>query len=135
MAYNSIASALDSFLLTFPGNYTIVLEDHIFIPDSRTPYLAAKLSAYTRVNAGFGANSIMQENGFYTITVNRPAVEGRGAAGRMADALVDFFARGTVLATGTGQSLQILYASAQPSQSHGDWLTLPVVVSWFCTEP
>ena len=56
-------------------------------------------------------------------------------AAQLADALVQHFQRGTSVVLGTGPHLIFENVSAQPAVTAGDWLSVPVVVSWFCTDP
>lgn len=136
MAQGPIQDALDAYLAAFgvPGAGDIVVEGQIYEPKKGQAYLRAVVSGYARSPAGLGADAVMQENGSYAIRINRPASEGRGPASAIADRLVAYFKRGTSLAA-AGQTVSVLYASRQPAQEMGDWISIPVSVMFFASEP
>ena len=133
MSYQNISDAFDARI----GGVTQIdlqYEGVAYTPVTGRPYLSARLLAYTRTNAGFGPDCVMSETGSYQISVNWPSGEGRPAAGAVADQIVAAFPRALALQAGA-QVVSILYTSAAPSIQSGDWLTIPVVVSWMATDP
>lgn len=133
MSYQLISDAFDARL----GAVTqldVQYEGVAYTPVTGRPYLAARLLAYSRTNAGFGPDSVMTETGSYQISVNWPTGEGRPPAAAVADLLVAAFPRALSLQAGT-QVISILYTSAAPTILSGDWMTIPVVISWMSSDP
>jgi hypothetical protein len=137
MSRRTCKAALDAHLLAFSakGMGDIAWEGVPYQPNEGRGYIAARMPAYARQPLGVGADCVVQESGTYQITVNRPTTEGDDFAGSLAERLVAWFARGTILVAGTGQSLVIENASEMPAQPTGNWLSVPVVVSWICSIP
>jgi hypothetical protein len=132
----NVNAAFDTLLKSINGIGDVHLDDgSIYYPDQSTPYVVGRLSAYQRKALGVGANTLMGITGNYTISVMRPAIEGRAAAGLIAGQLVAIFARGVTLATGTTQTVTILNTSEQPAQNHADWINLPIVVDFIGSDP
>ena len=134
MSQTAIRDGMDARLATYAGGGRIVTEGEVYAPQQGVPYLWSRLAAYTRVGIGVGKTAPKEESGSYQINVTRPTREGTRPAARIADELVALFDRGTQIVLATGQVLTVQNASAQPAQELGNWITLPVVISWFCTE-
>ena len=133
-SYAATQAAFDALLSSFTLGGPLVVEGQAYEPIAGTPYLSARLSAYARAPVALDANSPFQVTGAYQINVNRPANEGKATAAAIADLLVALFPRGTALALATGTVLSITSVGAAPAITSGDWLTVPVVVSWFGTD-
>lgn len=132
MSSQAIADAFDARLATFQGGGYIQYEDVPYTPIAGKPYLSARLSGYSRSTVSAGPDPVMQESGTYQVNVNRPSGEGRQAAGQIADKVVAHFPTAAPLTLPAG-SLIVLYSSAGPGISAGDWYTVPVMVSWTAT--
>lgn len=130
----AVSAAFDAQLQGFTAGGDVNLEGTRYQPQAGRPYLSSRLAAYQRTPAGIGPVTGYQVAGSYQVNVNRPATEGAAAARAVAAQLTVLFARGTAIALATGHALTIENASEQPLIEGGDWLTVPVVVSWFCTE-
>ena len=136
MSRQAIIDALAVRLQAMPQLPDIAWEGGApYLPEIGRLYLSGRLSGYTRTPAGAGADTPMLESAMLTVNVVAPADAGGAAAGRMADGVAAYFRRGTVLVLSTGQALTIENASAQPAQSSGDWLTIPVLVQAGATDP
>lgn len=133
MSYQAISDAFDAQLAGVT-QLDVQYEAVAYTPVTGRPYLAARLLAYSRTNAGFGPDCVMSETGSYQVSVNWPSGEGRPPAAAVADQIVAAFPRALGLTAGT-QVVSILYSSAAPTIMSGDWLTIPVVISWMSSEP
>jgi len=126
-----VRQALEALLSTLVGAGDINLESAaLYLPKANTPYVSGRISAYTRVPMGVGYPTPCEVNGMYQINVNRPAIEGADMAASVAARVVALFQRGTALVLTTGPVLTVLQAGEQPLITAGDWLTVPVVVSF-----
>lgn len=133
MSYAAVQAALDGIVTAFVAGGDVNTEGTQYQPTAGSPYLSARITAYQRTPLGLGTSTPFEERGFYQVSVNRPATEGIGQAAAVADVVVGLFPRGSSIALPTGNVLTIEYASARQAIPAGDWLTVPVVVSWFCT--
>jgi hypothetical protein len=131
----AIIEALFTHLQTFTAGGDVVIDGQLYEPQQNRPYLFATLSSYARNPTGFGADCVYQEAGTFQVMVNRPAGEGPLPAAQMADALTTLFRRGQGVALGTGPFVHFENVSAQPAITTGGWRSVPVVVSWYCTDP
>lgn len=135
MLYAQAIKALGDHLKTFTRGGQVVLAGEVFSPAQDRGYVRGRFAAYTRNPAGFGADSVYLENGTYEVSICRPGREGELPAAQLAVAVAAHFARGSGLVLGTGEFLHFENVSAFPAIIAGDWLTVPVVISWFCTDP
>ena len=136
MEQQDIVDALDGRLQLFPGvpAQDVAWEGLPYQPTKGRPFLSPRLSSYVRTPVGAGVDSIVQHDGTYTVMVQASADDGRRFAGQIAGAVRAFFERGTVLAA-AGQPLILLNASPQPSVPNGDWIGIPVVVTFTASAP
>ena len=132
--YAATQAAFDAVLAAVTAGGDIVVEGQTYQPVAGRPYLSCRLSAYTRTPMAIDPNTPFDVRGSYQVNIQRPANEGKAIAAQIADLIVALFPRGMALALGTGASLTVLSAGAQPAITEGDWLTVPVVVSWFGTD-
>jgi hypothetical protein len=137
MSLLSIKTALDTRMQAFaaPGMGQIAWQDQVYEPAQGQPYIAVRVAAYARRPLGVGADCVFEESGTYLITVNRPTAEGTARAAWLAEQIVAWFARGITLPTTDGEQLIMMNASEQPTQAAGNWITLPIVVSWLASIP
>jgi len=135
MSYDQIWNAFDLAFSTFAANGDIVTEGDPYTPVEGRPYVMTKLAAYSRVPTGPGANCVMQESGSYMVSLRVDAAEGRNGASAIAEQVVALFPRGRTLTTPGGQFISILVASALPAIPDGAWLTVPISISFFATDP
>ncbi len=133
-SYGPTQSAFDAVLSSFAQGGDIVVEGQTYQPVAGRPYLSARLASYARSPLAMDAGTPFQVNGTYQVNINRPAGEGKATAAALADLIVALFPRGMALAAGTGAPLTVTGAGAMPAITEGDWLTVPVVVSWFGTD-
>jgi hypothetical protein len=129
MSLAAIGAAFDAKMQAFPGGLDVAWEDVTYTPTAARPYLAVSLSAYAGTPLGIGADAARSEQGSYSINVNWPSGQGRGAAAAVADQLCSFFARGLILPLAAGGVI-VTNSSARPAIDNGAWLTVPVTVSW-----
>ena len=134
MSQAAVKKALDAHLLTFTGGGPIHVSGQTFEPTPGVPYLRADVPAYQRSPLGIGAHTATIAQGTYQIRVVRPAVEGASVALAMAARVAYHFRRGTALALETGPALNIQQATEVAMMEQGDWIVVPVIVSWFSTE-
>ncbi len=127
----TIKAALEAHLQAFPLAIDIAWRQ--YEPKAGVAYLSPKLSSCQRTTVGAGVDGTALYNGTYTISVRRPADEGTAAAGQIAAALLQHFARGQVVTTAEGTPVILLDASEQPDNEYGNWVTIPVVVIFTAT--
>ncbi len=132
MTQQDILDAMNARLALFPGIGDVAWEGEVYEPKNGVPYLKPVLSSYTKTGVGAGIEGAANHDGTYTISVRRPADEGRMLAGQVAGALVAHFGRGAVV-TAAGLPVILLQSSDGVSQSYGNWLTIPVTVTFTAT--
>jgi hypothetical protein len=131
-----IAAGLDGYFQGFPaGDADVVFEGVTYRPTEGRAFLTTRLSAYNRTAPGYGADSVINEDGSYQININRPASEGTVTARAVADQLVTYFKRGTLIISPAGARIIIMISTAMPAQESGNWMLVPVVAFWTSTEP
>ncbi len=130
MTGQDIADALNARLALFPGGAEVAWEGISYEPRIGVPYLITKLSSYLKTGVGAGINGAADHSGTWTVTVRRPAIEGRQPAGQVAGQLVDFFGRGAVLKGPKGENIILLQTSDGPALYFGDWVSVPVTVTF-----
>jgi hypothetical protein len=130
----AVQVAFDALLTTFTDGGDVNLAGTPYIPQAGVPYLASQIAAFQRMPEGVGPNAPNSVAGSYAIRVNRPAIEGLAMAGSLAGRLVALFHRGLPVVLATGPILTIEAATEQPAIMAGDWLTVPVNVSWYGSE-
>lgn len=133
--YAKIIDAFDARLRQFTRGGDVVVEAETYAPQQNRPYLSGRMAAYSVTPTGFGANCVQEIRGNYQINIMRPAREGKGPGNKLADALVAHFPRGAGLVPETGKVCHIEITTAMTAIVAGDWRTVPVIVSWYCTDP
>lgn len=133
MSLRDIQTALDNHLSLFQSEH-VAWEGTEYEPLLTQPYLSTRISARSREALGFGADSAIMWQGFYQINVSYPVNEGTGAVYGRVDELIDHFPRGLTLSSGDA-TVKIEMVSPQPTIQEGHWVTVPVLVRWFSTEP
>lgn len=133
--YGAAIEALSLRLQAFTRGGQVVLEGEPYTPIQDRGYISGRMAGYSREPTGFGENCVYRESGFYQVMIHRPVREGPLPAAQLADALVSHFPRGSGVDLGTGRWLKYENVSAQPAIIAGDWLSVPVVIGWFCTDP
>jgi len=134
LSQGAVKAVLDTRLLTFTAGGAVHVQGGTFMPAAGVPYIRGDLPAYQRTPLGIGSDSARQARGTYQIRVVRPSIEGSAQAMSIAARIAYLFARGTSLVMETGALLIIENATEAPEQPSGDWLIVPVIVTWFCTE-
>jgi hypothetical protein len=138
MSELSIEQALDSLLVAFaarPGVGDVNLRGAIYTPTKGKPYVSGRVTGYNRVPAGLGPNCVYQVDGVYQVTVVRPTAEGKVPGGQVAAAILSAFARGVPVVTADNIRVSLLGASEQAPLDSGDWLSTPVMIRFFASEP
>lgn len=130
MTAQDILDAFNARLQTFPGLPDVAWEGEAYEPLAGRPYLSPRLSSYVGTGVGAGTGGTEQHDGTYTITVRRPADEGRAPAGQMAAALKAYFARDKALFTAAGLPVVLMQSTEQPATYYGNWVSIPVVVTF-----
>lgn len=133
MVEQDIVDALNARLMLFPGGLDIAWEGIVYEPLVGRPYLTAKLSSYLRTGVGAGLQGAADHNGTFTVTIRRPAIEGRQPAGQTAGRLIGHFGRGGRVFGPLGEAIVLLQASEGPALYFGDWVSIPVTVTFIAT--
>jgi len=130
----AVKSALDQHLLTFTAGGDVHVQGGTYEPAAGVPYIRGDLPAYQRRPAGIGVSTAFTATGTYQVRVVRPSIEGSAMALSIAARIAHLFRRGTALVLATGAVLTVENATEQAEMPSGDWIVVPVIVSWFCTE-
>jgi hypothetical protein len=133
-----IQEALDDWLSAYQEanpQFELALENTAFTPTKGIMFLASVTSGRNRRPLGVGPNAVTEYSGFYQININGPVDEGVQPLVGAGDALATYFGRGTVLVSSDLTRVVIEISSVQSAIINGDWVTVPVTVQWFSTEP
>ena len=131
----TIDDAFTALFFQLTGFGALQGDGEVFLPCDDVPYAYGRMAAISPNPGGYGADAVINWQGVYTILVNSPRNLGKQAAGQLADTVVAAFPRGLGVVTATGQAMSVSQASAQPSEDSGDWITIPVQVQWFGSDP
>lgn len=134
MEQQDIVDALNARLMALPGLGDVAWEGIAYEPRPGTPYLSPKLSSYTRTGVGTGLEGSTDHSGTYTVTLRAPAIEGRQPTGQMAGRIMRHFGRGGRVVGPTGQPIILLQASEQVASYFGEWVSIPVVVTFVASD-
>lgn len=127
MTEQDIVDAFNARLAQLPGLGDVAWEGIAYQPKPGTPYLRAVCSGYSKRRVGAGVLGNDQVDGSFTITVVRPADEGRQPAGLQAAQIQAFFAPDVAM-TAAGQPLVLLESSEGTADYSGSWVSIPVTV-------
>lgn len=133
---STISAALDAFLQSALSSnpLDVAWEGTAYLPQTGRPYLRVDLSAYTRVPGGTGQQVVFIERGTYTVAVMWPSGSGKAAPVAEADRIKSIFPRALSLPLSGQAPLVVQDASLAPANVSGDWLSVPVTVSWMTSE-
>jgi hypothetical protein len=131
MSLAPIQAALDARLQALTG-IDIAWQGTAYQPATGRPFLMVRMSGRNRRPMGAGPIAAHIWEGFYQINVMWPAGEGTQPALVQADALVAHFPRALTLTTTAGSRVVIENTTVQPDYDAGDWVSVPVLINWFC---
>ncbi|SRR5579871_3826762 len=125
----SLASYLSTNLLTYP----IADENQDFNAPDNPPsiWLKTDMLRATAVVAELGDIGRNMQKGIFQIGVYGPKNQGRAATLAVADALVEWFRRGTVLAYGSVADIKVRISWAAKQIPDPNWFCVPVSVEYF----
>lgn len=130
----AVQDAFDTRLRSFAAGGDVTLAGQGYQPRAGRPYLSSRMSAYVHTPLGIGADVAYEASGTYQVNVNRAAIEGLPTADSIAARVAYLFRRGTALELATGAVLTVISASEAPEIPSGDWLTVPVSITWYASE-
>ncbi len=130
-----IDDAFTAVYRTLSGFGALQTDGQLFAPQEEVPYAFGRMSAIVAMPGGYGADSVINWRGTYTILVNSPRSLGKQFAGQMAATVIEAFPRALSVVTTAGPAMQVDLAQAAPADDMGDWITIPVNVNWFGTDP
>lgn len=113
----------------------IAWRDKTYVPVKGVPYLKPEPAARQRTPMGIGADAVQQWDGAYQIGVMTPRESGGHLRDAIASQLLALFPRGLSMQTAQGLWMTVIRGTAPESVPFGDWINLPVTISWFAHEP
>jgi hypothetical protein len=130
MNYTNISAALNQKLNAMPNLPTIIAWENVDIsPVVDELYLRTALLPVPTQYPCIGQNTEAYEQGIFQIDVLGVAGEGRGVVQTKADAIVTYFARGTLL-TYDSQNVRIERAYQSPGRQEDNRYKIPVNINY-----
>lgn len=113
----------------------IAWPNSVYVPKKGVSYIAPACTGRGRTPLGFGTDGVQMWQGTYQVSVFVPRDTGDREQNAIASKVLAAFSRGLTLQTAQGIRVIVSYSTAGIPVAFGDWSNLPVVVSWFATEP
>lgn len=133
--YQDIRAALQVRLGTVSGIPIIAYEAVPFTPVVGTPFVDCKLVPASSRPATMGDQHLVQHEGSFEITVNRPTEDqGTAVAEALADLIKSSFKASDVL-TSNDNSVRIRYSERGPVLIDENWIRVPISVGWYLFSP
>lgn len=124
--FRDIEGALLTRLSVMPGVPSIAVENIDFKPDAGTLYFRTTLLPAPTVQASLGSSGMDVSEGILQVDIFIPDGQGKSP---QADAVADWFKRGTVL-TQNSLSVRIVSASIAPGFKDETFYIIPVEIRW-----
>jgi hypothetical protein len=140
MSSLGIQTALDNAIIAFQAanaQFELALENTPYTPTKGVMYLSTAISGLNRRKIALGpqAVSVAEYMGYYQVSVNGAIDEGMATLRAAGDTVAAAFPSGLVLIGSDGTRVIIQIASPQSAIENGDWVTVPVAIQWFSTDP
>lgn len=128
-AWASIREALETRLSTVTGSHPIAYMNQNFVPTKGTLWLRGTLlpAQTAGVTIGLDGNDLYQ--GLFQVDVFAPQGKGSGQALRIADDVIEHYAKGTVLTAGVFR-IRIDNGWILPPLEEPEWYQVPVTIGW-----
>lgn len=127
--FRDIQAALDGKLKVYQSS-NVAWENAGYTPVIGTAYLEPLFMPGQPTPAGLGSSAKNRHVGIYQINVYQPLGSGAGDGVAIADALVSFFKRGTII-TQNGINVRCRQSWREKAQPEGSWYVIPVSVLWW----